>query len=568
MTDRQCHCERPCQRRPLCALLSPRRASCRLLHSLAPLLHAVWALFFLCLATPAIAATRSHTHRSAVIALPPASFVASGNNHAAKHRKAGAHGATPHSAKAATGTAGQRHGDAVHSGKPGKNRRGRVHDPEPDDLVPMLRTGHHDRSRVTRHGRLSAMNTSHGNDLRVHVHRGVHSGQDFAVAASLSGAHSHSSRDHSYALPHRSSQEPDNDARTEIAARSAVKTSTAVETYAEGVAHPDDGERLPHQALSPSVAIGTAEVMAAPVVRPRSTSAASQPQVVSGFGGELAVAPANTPDRAGDHTDNRPGGTRRRNHPIAASALAASALAESAPPVSLEERDAITEAAVSPAVLPELYDRNGRLVMPAPLKGSREVLLHQNTMANSDGLERLQDDADLDRLRTARLLISFPGSASLHVNEDLPYNRRCARPWTVLFATDIGRDFFARFHEPIYLTSAVRTVTYQTRLQRVNGNAAATEGDLASPHLTGQAIDLAKRGMSSSQLAWMRAYLLPLMQAGKIDVEEEFHQACFHISVYRQYAPRHTVHEVAQLSGSAMRTTIPATDAIGSPDIP
>jgi hypothetical protein len=33
----------------------------------------------------------------------------------------------------------------------------------------------------------------------------------------------------------------------------------------------------------------------------------------------------------------------------------------------------------------------------------------------------------------------------------------------------------------------------------------------------------------------MRAYLLPLQTAGKIDVEEEFQQSCFHISVYKSY---------------------------------
>jgi hypothetical protein len=35
----------------------------------------------------------------------------------------------------------------------------------------------------------------------------------------------------------------------------------------------------------------------------------------------------------------------------------------------------------------------------------------------------------------------------------------------------------------------------------------------------------------------MRTHLLPLEQAGKIDVEEEFQQACFHITVYKSYAP-------------------------------
>ena len=71
----------------------------------------------------------------------------------------------------------------------------------------------------------------------------------------------------------------------------------------------------------------------------------------------------------------------------------------------------------------------------------------------------------------------------------------------------------------------------------INGNAAPAEGDTASPHLTGQAIDIAKHGLSLTQIAWLRGYLLPLVQQGKVDVEEEFQQACFHISVYKKYLP-------------------------------
>ena len=74
-------------------------------------------------------------------------------------------------------------------------------------------------------------------------------------------------------------------------------------------------------------------------------------------------------------------------------------------------------------------------------------------------------------------------------------------------------------------------------LLRINGNAAPAEGDVASPHLTGATIDIAKKGLSPSEVGWMRAYLLPLEAAGKIDVEEEFQQACFHITVYKDYAP-------------------------------
>jgi hypothetical protein len=202
-------------------------------------------------------------------------------------------------------------------------------------------------------------------------------------------------------------------------------------------------------------------------------------------------------------------------------------------PATLSARE-LAEQAVQPRVLP-IYDRSGHLIVPPPLRGSREILVHQNTMADAAGLERIQNDEELDRLRATRRLVDLASTQSLHVNPELPENRRCARPWTARFAADIARAYFSRFGEPLELNSAVRTISYQLRLERVNGNAAAVAGETASPHLTGQAIDFGKRGMTMAEIAWMRAYLTPLMQAGAIDVEEEFQQACFHISVYRSY---------------------------------
>ncbi|HEX4154360.1 MAG TPA: DUF5715 family protein [Acidobacteriaceae bacterium] len=209
----------------------------------------------------------------------------------------------------------------------------------------------------------------------------------------------------------------------------------------------------------------------------------------------------------------------------------------------------LAEEAVQPRMLP-IYSRSGHLIVPPPLRGSREILVHQNAMADAAGLERIRNDRDLKRLRSAHRLVNLTTTASLHVNPELPPDRRCARLWTVRFAADIARAYYAQFGEPLELNSAVRTISYQRRLERVNGNAAAVAGDTASPHLTGQAIDFGKRGMSLAEIAWMRAYLLPLMQAGAIDVEEEFQQACFHISVYRSYLadrelPRHRF-DVAQ----------------------
>jgi len=184
---------------------------------------------------------------------------------------------------------------------------------------------------------------------------------------------------------------------------------------------------------------------------------------------------------------------------------------------------------------PEL--RSARLVIPAPLRGSHESLVHQNQMAEAEGLERILDDSDLNNRIAAGSLVPVPVSSSLHINSDLPGNRRYCRPWTARFLTDLSRAHAAKFAgSMLEVTSAVRTVEYQRHLRLVNGNAAAADGDVASPHLTGGTIDIGKNGLSSREIGWIRAWLIPLEQKGLIDVEEEFKQACFHISVYRKYA--------------------------------
>jgi hypothetical protein len=197
----------------------------------------------------------------------------------------------------------------------------------------------------------------------------------------------------------------------------------------------------------------------------------------------------------------------------------------------------VEDEAAAPILIASLYDTRGRLVMPAALKGSHGILLHQNQMADRDDLDRVKDDTDLLELRHQKKLVALPESGSLRVDERLPANRRYARPWTAAFLSRIARDHYATFHSALQVNSAVRTTEFQLRLIRTNGNAAPADGDTASPHLTGQAIDIAKRGLTLPEIAWMRAYLQPLIEKGKIDVEEEFQQACFHISVYKAYQP-------------------------------
>jgi hypothetical protein len=170
-----------------------------------------------------------------------------------------------------------------------------------------------------------------------------------------------------------------------------------------------------------------------------------------------------------------------------------------------------------------------------PLRGSRESLLRQNQRDDAEGLVRIQDQAQLLDLETSGDLVPIPVSIGLRVNPSLPPDRRYCRPWTARFLDALARSHYARFHRPIEIDSAVRTVSFQRHLELINGNAAPAEGDLASPHLSGAAIDIGKKRMSFSEISWMRGWLLPYQTGGRIDVEEEFHQACFHIDVYRSY---------------------------------
>jgi hypothetical protein len=178
-----------------------------------------------------------------------------------------------------------------------------------------------------------------------------------------------------------------------------------------------------------------------------------------------------------------------------------------------------------------------RMPMLPPLRGSLASLERQNEIADAEGLERIEDEDDLSDRIARKFLVPVPVSEALAINPDLPDHHRYCRPWTARFLADMARAHAAQFRAPIQVSSAVRTVAYQKHLIAINGNAAPAEGDIASPHLTGATIDIAKSGMSRQEIAWMRYWLLPLQSAGKIDVEEEFQQSCFHITVYKSYLP-------------------------------
>jgi hypothetical protein len=170
------------------------------------------------------------------------------------------------------------------------------------------------------------------------------------------------------------------------------------------------------------------------------------------------------------------------------------------------------------------------------LRGTHDSLVRQNERSEDEALERIEDDADLQDRIARGLLVRVPESGALTVNPALPEDRRYCRPWTAAFLADLAHAHLAQFHTPLVVSSAVRTVEYQKQLMRINGNAADAEGDIVSPHLTGATIDIAKSGLSRREMEWMRTQLLGYQNAGVLDVEEEFHQRCFHITVYKSYA--------------------------------
>ena len=177
-----------------------------------------------------------------------------------------------------------------------------------------------------------------------------------------------------------------------------------------------------------------------------------------------------------------------------------------------------------------------RIVFPfTPLKGSHESMLRQNERTFGDDLERIQDDDQLELLTENKELVDLPESDSVHIAANLPVERRYCRPWTRTFLDDMASEYYSEFGVPLQVNSAVRTVQVQKKLRRRNRNAAMIDGDVASPHLTGAALDIARRGMNKKQIQWMRDYLLSLRDAGQIDVAEEFRTRCFHITVYKEY---------------------------------
>ena len=248
----------------------------------------------------------------------------------------------------------------------------------------------------------------------------------------------------------------------------------------------------------------------------------------------LATVPVRHSASQSDFTASAPVSDTGLAAPAATAAVADSATVASAgnplatPPVGGTAPSAVGQ--IASLNVPRVYGRYA-------LRGTHDSLVRQNERVELESLQRIEDDIDLQNRIASGALVRVPEAAGLMVNPSLPDERRYCRQWTADFLTDLSRAHQAQFHKPLIVSSAVRTVEYQKHLMRVNHNAADAEGDIVSPHLTGATIDIAKSGLSRREMQWMRDHLFAYQTAGVIDVEEEFRQRCFHITVYKSYSP-------------------------------
>jgi hypothetical protein len=167
---------------------------------------------------------------------------------------------------------------------------------------------------------------------------------------------------------------------------------------------------------------------------------------------------------------------------------------------------------------------------------SRDSLLRQNEEIDRLELPRIQDDAELEQLKSREELVPIVAGRTLRFDPRLDPSRRYCRPWTLDFVDDLSEAYYQQFHEQIQVNSAVRTVKGQKKLRRHNRNAAPAEGDIASSHLAGITVDLQRRGMTRQQVQWVEQYMTPLRDEGLIEPEEERHQWVFHVAVSGRYA--------------------------------
>lgn len=184
---------------------------------------------------------------------------------------------------------------------------------------------------------------------------------------------------------------------------------------------------------------------------------------------------------------------------------------------------------------PRHAHRARRVVWNPVLRGSYESMLRQNEEIDRLELPRIADEVELAELEARHDLIPIEETEGVHIAIREASHRYC-RPWTESFLQDLGEAYYKEFGQPIQVNSAVRTMEYQRKLRRHNGNAAPESGEIASSHLGGLTVDINRRGLSRQQHQFIVDYLLNLREEGIIEVAEERRQPVFHVMISERYS--------------------------------
>jgi len=170
-----------------------------------------------------------------------------------------------------------------------------------------------------------------------------------------------------------------------------------------------------------------------------------------------------------------------------------------------------------------------------PMTATRSSPLVQNRKADEDELSRMRNRAMIKRFESAGYLVRVRPQTEHYYLRSVPPAYRYLRPWSKTLLERLGRQFHARFHKRLRVTSLVRTVARQMELAERNGNAASATGPRRSSHLTGATLDISKTNMTGAERQWVRRVLRQLRGGGYLYAVEEFQQPVFHIMVYRSY---------------------------------
>ncbi|HEY6309156.1 MAG TPA: DUF5715 family protein [Candidatus Angelobacter sp.] len=179
------------------------------------------------------------------------------------------------------------------------------------------------------------------------------------------------------------------------------------------------------------------------------------------------------------------------------------------------------------------------------LRGSRDSMTRQNEEIDRLQLPRIADQEQLLELERTGELVPIQETPALRWSTAIQTDKRYARPWTNQFLVDMSNAYYKEFRTPLQVNSAVRTMEQQQNLRRHNRNAAPETGEIASSHMAGITVDLARRGLTKAQHQWVEDYLKNLRDQGLVEAAEERRTWCFHVMVSDRYTEWREANQLA-----------------------